>query len=102
MAAFGACFGGALRARGSRTPHRPARERAFEQIGEQQDVIMAYDLARKYEEVRRRHREKCDQALLDYLALGDTTPLPITRRRWMRPMPAGACSRMSRARWTCC
>jgi Asp-tRNA(Asn)/Glu-tRNA(Gln) amidotransferase A subunit family amidase len=46
--------------------------RAFEQIGEQQDVIMAYDLAREYDEVRRRHREKCDQALLDYLALGDT------------------------------
>jgi Asp-tRNA(Asn)/Glu-tRNA(Gln) amidotransferase A subunit family amidase len=45
---------------------------AFERIGEQQDIIMAYDLAREYDEVRQKHREKCDPALLDYLSLGDT------------------------------
>jgi len=45
---------------------------SFEQIGEQQDVIMAYDLAREYAAIRRDHATKCDQALLDYLALGDT------------------------------
>ncbi|WBV44352.1 amidase [Pseudoroseomonas cervicalis] len=44
----------------------------FERIGAEQDVIMAYDLAREYDAIRRNHPEKCDPALLDYLALGDT------------------------------
>ena len=44
----------------------------FETMGEAQDVIMAYDLAREYAAIKRDHYEQCDPELLDYLALGET------------------------------
>lgn len=46
--------------------------RAFDGIGEAQDVIMAYDLAREYAAVRRDHSDKCDPELLAYLDKGST------------------------------
>lgn len=45
---------------------------AYEEIGDIQDVIMAYDLAREYAHIRRDHAALCDPELLAYLALGDT------------------------------
>ncbi|NPC58225.1 amidase [Caenimonas soli] len=44
----------------------------FDEIGEAQDVIMAYDLAREYAELRRYHADKCDPELIAYLDLGAT------------------------------
>jgi Asp-tRNA(Asn)/Glu-tRNA(Gln) amidotransferase A subunit family amidase len=44
----------------------------FEKMGDAQDVIMAYDLAREYAAIKRDHAEKCDADLLAYLALGET------------------------------
>ncbi len=44
----------------------------FDEIGEAQDVIMAYDLAREYAALRRDHADKCDPELLAYLDLGAT------------------------------
>ncbi len=44
----------------------------FERAGEAQDVIMAYDLAREYADIKRNHASKCDKELLDYLALGES------------------------------
>ncbi|MGF7158746.1 Asp-tRNA(Asn)/Glu-tRNA(Gln) amidotransferase A subunit family amidase [Rhodoligotrophos appendicifer] len=44
----------------------------FETMVEDHDVIMAYDLARSFKEIRRDHPEKCDPELLEYLDLGDT------------------------------
>lgn len=43
----------------------------FERMGEAQDVIMAYDLAREYADIKRRHTEKCDRELIDYLIIGE-------------------------------
>ncbi|OZI40055.1 amidase [Bordetella genomosp. 5] len=45
---------------------------SYEQIGDLQDVIMAYDLAREYDAIRRDHAEHCDPELLAYLDLGRT------------------------------
>lgn len=44
----------------------------FETMGDAQDVIMAYDLAREYAAIKRDHSALCDPELLDYLALGET------------------------------
>ncbi len=44
----------------------------FETMGDAQDVIMAYDLAREYAAIKRDHHALCDPELLDYLALGET------------------------------
>jgi Asp-tRNA(Asn)/Glu-tRNA(Gln) amidotransferase A subunit family amidase len=44
----------------------------FERMGDAQDVIMAYDLAREYAMIKRDHADKCDPDLLAYLALGET------------------------------
>jgi Asp-tRNA(Asn)/Glu-tRNA(Gln) amidotransferase A subunit family amidase len=44
----------------------------FEKMGDAQDVIMAYDLAREYAAIKRDHAEKCDPELLAYLELGET------------------------------
>lgn len=44
----------------------------FDGIGEAQDVIMAYDLAREYADIKRNHAEKCDRELIDYLELGES------------------------------
>jgi Asp-tRNA(Asn)/Glu-tRNA(Gln) amidotransferase A subunit family amidase len=43
----------------------------FETIGEEQDVIMAYDLAREYADIKRQHADKCDRELIEYLELGE-------------------------------
>lgn len=43
---------------------------SYEDIGEIQDVIMAYDLAREYDFIRRDHADRCDEELLAYLELG--------------------------------
>jgi len=43
---------------------------SYEEIGEIQDVIMAYDLAREYDDLRRHHSDRCDPELLAYLELG--------------------------------
>lgn len=44
----------------------------FETIGEAQDVIMAYDLAREYADIKRHHADKCDRELIEYLELGES------------------------------
>lgn len=44
----------------------------FEAMGDAQDVIMAYDLAREYAAIKRDHAALCDPELLAYLALGET------------------------------
>jgi Asp-tRNA(Asn)/Glu-tRNA(Gln) amidotransferase A subunit family amidase len=44
----------------------------FDGIGEAQDVIMAYDLAREYADIKRNHAEKCDRELIEYLELGES------------------------------
>ncbi len=49
-----------------------AMPQAYEDIGEIQDVIMAYDLAREYAAIRRDHAALCDPELLAYLDLGAT------------------------------
>lgn len=43
----------------------------FERMGEAQDVIMAYDLAREYADIKRNHADKCDAELIDYLVMGE-------------------------------
>ncbi len=43
---------------------------SYERIGEIQDVIMAYDLAREYADIRRHHAALCDPALIEYLDMG--------------------------------
>ena len=43
----------------------------FTQIADDHDIIMAYDLARSFKEIRRDHHDKCDPALLEYLDKGD-------------------------------
>lgn len=43
---------------------------SYEEIGDIQDVIMAYDLAREYDDLRRHHADRCDPELLAYLELG--------------------------------
>jgi len=43
---------------------------SYEKIGQIQDVIMAYDLAREYADIRRKHAAMCDPELLAYLELG--------------------------------
>jgi len=43
----------------------------FETIGEAQDVIMAFDLAREYADIKRDHADKCDRELIAYLELGE-------------------------------
>ncbi|MFA4914106.1 MAG: amidase [Burkholderiaceae bacterium] len=49
--------------------HPPA---LFDTMGDAQDVIMAYDLAREYAAIKRDHAARCDPELLAYLALGET------------------------------
>ncbi|WP_205042219.1 amidase [Rhodoligotrophos defluvii] len=44
----------------------------FDEMAEEHDVIMAYDLARSFREIRRDHLDKCDPELIEYLDLGDT------------------------------
>ena len=44
----------------------------FETMGDAQDVIMAYDLAREYAAIKRDYAALCDPELLAYLALGET------------------------------
>lgn len=44
----------------------------FDVAAEEHDVIMSYDLARSFRDIRRDHPEKCDPELLAYLDLGDT------------------------------
>lgn len=44
----------------------------YENIGDIQDIIMAYDLAREYAAIRRDHAALCDPELLAYLDLGAT------------------------------
>lgn len=43
----------------------------FTQIADDHDIIMAYDLARSFKEIRRDHEDKCDPALLEYLDKGE-------------------------------
>lgn len=43
---------------------------SYEEIGDIQDIIMAYDLAREYDDLRRHHARHCDSELLSYLELG--------------------------------
>lgn len=45
---------------------------SFDKMAEDHDVIMSFDLARSFREVRRDHADKCDPALIEYLDLGDT------------------------------
>lgn len=44
---------------------------SFDTMGEAQDVIMAYDLAREYAAIKRDHADKCDRELLDYIEKGE-------------------------------
>jgi Asp-tRNA(Asn)/Glu-tRNA(Gln) amidotransferase A subunit family amidase len=44
--------------------------KVFTQIADDHDIIMAYDLARSFKEIRRDHHDKCDAALLEYLDKG--------------------------------
>lgn len=44
---------------------------AFDTMGEAQDVIMAYDLAREYAAIKRDHAALCDPGLIDYLTMGE-------------------------------
>ncbi|CAB3630411.1 amidase [Achromobacter pestifer] len=44
---------------------------AFDTMGEAQDVIMAYDLAREYAALKRDHAHLCDPGLIDYLNMGE-------------------------------
>lgn len=44
----------------------------FDTMGDAQDVIMAYDLAREYAAIKRDHAALCDPELLAYLELGET------------------------------
>ena len=43
----------------------------FEAMGEAQDVIMAYDLAREYAMLKRDHAALCDPGLIEYLTMGE-------------------------------
>lgn len=45
---------------------------SYEQIGDIQDVIMAYDLAREYADIKKNHAHRCDPELISYLELGET------------------------------
>ena len=44
---------------------------AFDTMGEAQDVIMAYDLAREYAALKRDHAALCDPGLIEYLTMGE-------------------------------
>lgn len=44
---------------------------AFDTMGEAQDIIMAYDLAREYAAIKRDHAARCDPGLIDYLTMGE-------------------------------
>lgn len=44
---------------------------AFDTMGEAQDVIMAYDLAREYAAIKRDHAARCDPGLIEYLTMGE-------------------------------
>jgi Asp-tRNA(Asn)/Glu-tRNA(Gln) amidotransferase A subunit family amidase len=44
---------------------------AFDTMGEAQDVIMAYDLAREYAAIKRDHAALCDPGLIEYLTMGE-------------------------------
>ena len=72
----------------------------FEAMGEAQDVIMAYDLAREYAMLKRDHAALCDPGLIEYLTMGEASRHPSTPPRWTRRTPAVARSMMSRATWT--
>ena len=72
----------------------------FEAMGEAQDVIMAYDLAREYAMLKRDHAALCDPGLIEYLTMGEGISASDTPPRWTRRTPAVARSMMSRATWT--
>jgi Asp-tRNA(Asn)/Glu-tRNA(Gln) amidotransferase A subunit family amidase len=44
----------------------------FDVAAEEHDVIMSYDLARSFKDIRRDHLDKCDPELISYLDLGET------------------------------
>ena len=44
----------------------------FDVAADEHDIIMSYDLARSFKEIRRDHLDKCDPDLLSYLDLGET------------------------------
>ena len=44
----------------------------FEAMGEAQDVIAAYDLAREYAMLKRDHAALCDPGLIEYLTMGES------------------------------
>ncbi|PLC50545.1 amidase [Pollutimonas subterranea] len=44
----------------------------YESIGDIQDVIMAYDLAREYADIKKYYAALCDPELISYLELGET------------------------------
>ncbi|MDS1139096.1 amidase [Pusillimonas sp. SM2304] len=49
-----------------------AMPQEFESIGDIQDIIMAYDLAREYADIKKHHAQLCDPELIAYLELGST------------------------------
>lgn len=44
----------------------------FDVAAEEHDIIMSYDLARSFKDIRRDHLDKCDPELIAYLDLGET------------------------------
>ncbi len=45
---------------------------AFDTMAEEHDIVMAYDLARSFADIKKKHADKCHPELLEYLALGET------------------------------
>ncbi len=45
---------------------------SFDTMADEHDIVMAYDLARSFAEIKRKHADKCHPELLEYLALGET------------------------------
>ncbi len=45
---------------------------SFDKMAEDHDVIMSFDLARSFKDIRRDHLDKCDPPLIEYLDLGET------------------------------
>lgn len=47
---------------------------AFDTTAEDHDIVMGYDLARSFAEIKRLHHDRCHPELLEYLAFGEGIP----------------------------